>query len=545
MKLSVWQQFSSNHSAAFSIVAKFESAEKAKAVAAHVTEMLLETYLWNEYELSRADISPAQVRQEFENGAAFGTTWMLSEEHLRRSLQVIGNAILVSDTPGYSNFDGSDRAFIKLLSKFGGEVIAAVEEAGYLYMNFSADAENEEAAKKVLEDIGERKYGTEFYYFQKDSQKLVPLPPHAAKEVRQVGKRLHFNNIFMWAHFFELSSWYNFAKTHGLSNIVAEFVSERDSKRLSIELDEANVMRLFWDAFDYHKDRPENEHFALAEFTSSETAETAAKKLCEILLNIQAWSQKNPKESHWVWEVYWERLSPVEEALKLEYGIEWPMSAIEWIHHCKEAADFIVVQYGRQILLGNLKDFFVGVSPFHKFLEKMEGFVAFEKSQFLTSFDFILTMPTNSQAEAICVEIKAVVEDVAYPWMPFHRNYGNFEGWQADLEKLKQHDEKARRHIETLRPFVAYSGELKINHELTDFLQKLYEAPQFFDEEIRQINRIARDCEFDYRTMFIRNNQVHIHAGSFSEARSCLGLEAFLLWLKSKGAKVSINLHKP
>jgi hypothetical protein len=543
MKLSVWQQFSSNHSAAFSIVAKFESAEKAKAVAAQVTEMLVETYRWKEHLLGRGDLSPVQIRQEFEQKVSFGTTWMLSEEHMRRALQVIGNVILVSDTPGYSNFDGSDRAFVKLLSKFGGEVVAAVEEAGDLYLNFSADAENEAVAKKVLEQIQQYNYQGKNYYYHTLPPKLDDA--YEAKLVRQEGKRLHFEDIYMWAHFFELSSWYAFAKAHGLSNIVAEFVSERDSKRLSIELNAANVRRLFWDVFDYRNDQRRAKRFVIAEFVNNDTAEIAARTLRGILLSIQEWSQANPEESQAIWEVYWERLSPIEEVLKLEYEIEWPMSAIEWIHHCKEAADFIVVQHDNQILLANLKDYFAGVSPFHNILEKMQGFIALEQSIFLYSFDFLVMMPTTSDAETIYHEIKAAVENVVYQWMPFYRGYGKFESWRTDLDKLKQRDKDAIEATEALQKFVGYEGELKIEYELTEFLQTLYTLPEFFDKETQEINAVARDCEFSYWKMFIRDNQVHITAGRFSEARSFLGLEAFLLWLQMKAAKVSFSPHKP
>jgi uncharacterized lipoprotein YehR (DUF1307 family) len=49
MKLSIWQQFSSNHSANFTTVGQFESAEWAQEALKEVQEIIQNIAWWHEH----------------------------------------------------------------------------------------------------------------------------------------------------------------------------------------------------------------------------------------------------------------------------------------------------------------------------------------------------------------------------------------------------------------------------------------------------------------------------------------------------------------
>jgi hypothetical protein len=46
MRLSIWQQFSSNHSSSFTVVGEFPTAEKAQQIAAELRDFLLQVHEW-------------------------------------------------------------------------------------------------------------------------------------------------------------------------------------------------------------------------------------------------------------------------------------------------------------------------------------------------------------------------------------------------------------------------------------------------------------------------------------------------------------------
>jgi hypothetical protein len=549
MKLSIWQQFSSNHSAAFSIVAKFESAEKAQAVAAQVTEMLLETYRWKEYGFGeRGDFfSPIQIRQQFEYHVAFGMTWMLSEEHMRRALQVNGKEIYVSDAPGYSNFDGSDMAFITLFEKFGAELIAVREEAGgSVFLSLSAEAVDEKVAQSVIEQLVERHRSTG----SKDKihhniETEVGYHP-GAEAVRREGQRLFFESVYLDPHLKGLSYWYQFIKAFALEKLVLTFRNESSQKSLELELDDIKFKKLMWHSNNWTKTVEQTE-LVIGEFENETVAKTVSVKICEILLSVQEWSKAYPVESLHIWEAFWERLSPLEAALKLQYGIEWPMSVIEWIHHCKQAADFMVVQIDKRVFLANKNNSWIGVSPFDQLLEKsganpLKRFTNYGSRLLL---DFEIIVPNALETETLRRIIEDSRAEAKYPWLPLYRNYDKSRNWQADLAKLHQQDTEAKEYGESFRGLVNDDGELRHHSNLTEFLQKLYTIPDLFDEYTLHLKAIVRDCDFSFNKIYTQENRLFIEGGQFQEAASFLGLEAFVAWLRSKHCEVHLSIPKP
>lgn len=547
MKLSIWQQFSSNHSAAFSIVAKFESAEKAQKVAAQVTQMLLETYRWKEYRLENwTSRNPSQIKHLFEHDATFGTSWMLSEGHIRRALQVSGKEIFVSDAPGYSNFDGSDMAFVTLFEQFGADVIALREEAGgFVYLNLSGDAVDEESAELAMAAIIERRTYTGEKEYIHNLQTLEGYHP-AAEAVRREGKRLFFEDIFASPHLGALNYWYAFIKAYSLNNVIMKLRNMQSEKSLDISLDDTKFQQLVWysQTFRNWADTVKHPQFALGEFERQADAYNAANKIREILLSLQTWSRENPTESLRVWDSFWERLSPIEEMLKHEYDIEWSMSVIEWMHYCKQAADFILVQVDTRIFLGNRENSWIGVSPFDKLLEKLGVLRVEQFSRSIPHFDFEIAAKNSTEAEVLLQMIELKDDNLQYHWLPFYRHYANPQEWQDDVEYLRLQNEAAKAYHDSLQTFIDYRDDLKIEYRLTEFLQKVYTIHDLFDERTLRMKAIVRDCDFSFKTIYSKDNILTIEGGTFEKAASLLGLEAFIVWLHSKNCDVKITISK-
>jgi hypothetical protein len=56
MHLSIWQQFSSNHSADFTVIGQFETPEQAEAALARIRTIWLQIYQWREANFSSQDL---------------------------------------------------------------------------------------------------------------------------------------------------------------------------------------------------------------------------------------------------------------------------------------------------------------------------------------------------------------------------------------------------------------------------------------------------------------------------------------------------------
>jgi hypothetical protein len=147
MRVSLWQQFSSNHSASFTVVGKFESSEKAEAVADELRHILqIISNYWQQYAnkqrttienrlIESEQLTPPEVvfRDQYQVGWTeyFGTGKMLPLDWVHGDwaldgVRVFRNIVYLSPT---GDTWAGPKPFNLILEKLGGH-IAVWEEVG-------------------------------------------------------------------------------------------------------------------------------------------------------------------------------------------------------------------------------------------------------------------------------------------------------------------------------------------------------------------------------------------------------------------------------
>lgn len=137
MRISLWQQFSSNHSAMYTVVGKFDSVEAAAAAGAKIRQNVVDIVAW--YEQNKADrppLSPAEASL----AAEYHFDWMETVDWLRRFprwfrpayLREPGEYVLHFDrivfveAPGASSTWQTGHQFANLMVAMGAQVYSSV-----------------------------------------------------------------------------------------------------------------------------------------------------------------------------------------------------------------------------------------------------------------------------------------------------------------------------------------------------------------------------------------------------------------------------------
>ena len=166
MRLSVWQQFSSNHSAHFTVVGQFETTEMAAQVAQELREMLDEIAAWwSQYETwqERAEaekrlrkeglLTPPE--QKFHEQYGVGWTqyngiheypldWIGS--NAANGVQIYENVVFVSPT---GNTWAGAKPFDAILEGLGGRVAVGLEGKSDLLVTITCTAPSETSAIEI------------------------------------------------------------------------------------------------------------------------------------------------------------------------------------------------------------------------------------------------------------------------------------------------------------------------------------------------------------------------------------------------------------
>lgn len=137
MKITVWQQFSSNHSASFTVVGKFPSVEAAQKAEAEINDILQQIETWWE-NLSEADhelwlerVQEQRLVTPVETALAqnYGIEWQYGldrhiwfwDEHYYNAVQNFEHFLFIQN-PNLDDFWREPQPFNYLLEKLGAEV---------------------------------------------------------------------------------------------------------------------------------------------------------------------------------------------------------------------------------------------------------------------------------------------------------------------------------------------------------------------------------------------------------------------------------------
>lgn len=165
MKVSVWQQFSSNHSANFTVVGEFESPARAQAIADELLSILtqigqfwetLSPQEFNEWEtrIDNGDITPPEeiLREQYgiewirwPDGRIQGIDWVKNVTDAKNAVSVFHNFAVVSCPFYYATWAGH-KPFDEIMNQRGGTVAVDLEGSLYIDWDVSFSAPDETVA---------------------------------------------------------------------------------------------------------------------------------------------------------------------------------------------------------------------------------------------------------------------------------------------------------------------------------------------------------------------------------------------------------------
>lgn len=160
MRISVWQQFSSNHSGYFTIVGTFENEDAAYRAAKELKEIMRTIDEWYERnpeadrELWR-QIDPPPCPREVEIGKKYGIDWQAASDYWRTyNIKVLSRIVLFDAYETQSD----NRPIIQIMQKLGGQVVHQYGlDTDGLFASFSVKltctAVNEEMARSIYEAV--------------------------------------------------------------------------------------------------------------------------------------------------------------------------------------------------------------------------------------------------------------------------------------------------------------------------------------------------------------------------------------------------------
>ena len=183
MKVSIWQQFSSNHSASFMIVGQFKTVEKAESVASEVRQMIREIgSWWEQVEDSEAvrkrlesseDVTPPERRfashyevswsQNARSKSVAPLDW-ISHQAADSAVRTFNSIVIVEPVDSWQGPHPID----KIIEKLGAQVASDCEiYDSYLSLHLSCTAPDQAIADQIMAKI-------EYKQLSRDTVMMLP-----------------------------------------------------------------------------------------------------------------------------------------------------------------------------------------------------------------------------------------------------------------------------------------------------------------------------------------------------------------------------------
>lgn len=158
MKVSIWQQFSSNHSSNFTIIGQLETAEKAQEIADQFKQ-IFKAILQSKFDLrSRSDEAGEPTRVEIALRDKYqidswtqSIDWLIPEwEELDRPVVEHWKNYVLVNNPIYDMTNQIPRNIVALMARLANDVFVEIEGGGdYITFDLVAAAPNDETAMSV------------------------------------------------------------------------------------------------------------------------------------------------------------------------------------------------------------------------------------------------------------------------------------------------------------------------------------------------------------------------------------------------------------
>jgi hypothetical protein len=165
MRLTLWQQFSSNHSARFTVVGQFETIEQAQRAYGEFNEFADKIVAWYHAhpELDEGWVSgdpPEPTEPELQFNQQYKVEWdEYSVAWFPQTIRLLHDNLVIIDSDGQSDGNGAN-PFHLLMQKMGGKVVVEgdIFHGEGIRSNFSMDlqcvASDETSLNKLAGEIG-------------------------------------------------------------------------------------------------------------------------------------------------------------------------------------------------------------------------------------------------------------------------------------------------------------------------------------------------------------------------------------------------------
>jgi hypothetical protein len=161
MKLSIWQQFSSNHSADFTIVGTFDSASSAEDASELIRDALRRIIDWygqnepvRKQVLNLARLEPTPVEQEIANQYGFKQAMILdylaNTKYNEAMVYVYQNHVFVTNARVPVGLEPG--LFDQLMEKLGAAVGIEVEGADPITVNITCQVPDADLGEEIADD---------------------------------------------------------------------------------------------------------------------------------------------------------------------------------------------------------------------------------------------------------------------------------------------------------------------------------------------------------------------------------------------------------
>jgi hypothetical protein len=210
MKITLWQQFSSNHSASFTVVGLFEAPEKAEAMAALIRDIVEQ--IGNDYRAQIPDyenyfnwsdeiyiqaLSPLEerIRKQHKITRKVWST-PLDWTYFPVTIHVFRNLLFVSGGGGDQSWGVHD-PLNSLIKKAGGKAFSAADLSKVNYLTITCQAKDLESAKNIVANIAQVEVGV-----HDESYNYVRIPETNFRfmcELERKSLQLFFKNIQPYA----------------------------------------------------------------------------------------------------------------------------------------------------------------------------------------------------------------------------------------------------------------------------------------------------------------------------------------------------------
>ena len=159
MKLSIWQQFSSNHSADFTIVGSFDTKESAEQAAKIVRETMQRIIAWYDEHLDEREAVVVKGAGEAtpveENVASkYGIEHNSAIDHLANMIQYDDRLVTVYEkhvfVTNVAQTWSGPTLFDQLMEKLGGDVAVDVEAADTIIVTVTCKASDQPTGEDII-----------------------------------------------------------------------------------------------------------------------------------------------------------------------------------------------------------------------------------------------------------------------------------------------------------------------------------------------------------------------------------------------------------